>query len=59
MISLVMMIFFLFIIWESLVSCRPAIFRKFLSGAVERRHSFPPMTHSYASSPVVYFKSKL
>jgi len=55
-ISLVITIFLLFIVWESLVRCRPAIFRKFSVRAIDGRHSYPPITHSYNSSPLIFTK---
>merc|ERR1719233_282502 len=45
--------FFLFILWEALVSHRPAISRNHLRTSLELIHSFPPINHSYTSIPVV------
>ena len=52
-ISTVSVIFFLFILWEALVSHRPAISRNHLRTSLELIHSFPPINHSYTSIPVV------
>merc|ERR1712122_245664 len=52
-ISTVSVIFFLFILWEALVSHRPAISRNHLRTSLEIIHSFPPINHSYTSIPVV------
>lgn len=52
-ISVVSVIFFLFIIWEALVRHRPAVSRNHLPSSLEFIHSFPPLTHSYTSIPVI------
>merc|ERR1712198_170373 len=52
-ISVVSVIFFLFILWESLVSHRPAIARNYRATSLEMTHTFPPLNHSYASIPAV------
>jgi len=52
-ISTVSVIFFLFILWESLVRHRPAISRNHLRTSLELIHSFPPINHRYTSIPVV------
>merc|ERR1719312_54055 len=58
-ISTVSVIFFLFILWEALVSHRPAISRNHLRTSLEIIHSFPPINHSYTSIPVVSSSSNL
>uniref|UniRef100_A0AAU6PBZ2 Cytochrome c oxidase subunit 1 n=1 Tax=Tituria planata TaxID=3133672 RepID=A0AAU6PBZ2_9HEMI len=52
-ISLVGVIFFIFIVWESLVSVRFCVFS--LSGlcSIEWFHGFPPGSHSYYELPVL------
>lgn len=52
-VSTVSVMFFLFILWESLVSHRPAISSNHLSTSLELIHSFPPINHSYTSIPIV------
>jgi cytochrome c oxidase subunit 1 len=52
-ISVVSVIFFLFIIWEAFVRHRPALSRNHLSTSLEFIHSFPPLNHRYTSIPVV------
>jgi len=52
-ISVVSVIFFLFILWEAFVSHRPAIARNARSTSLEICHTFPPLNHRYASIPVV------
>lgn len=46
-ISFVATLGFIFIIWESLISCRPALFATHLTTSVEWQHQFPPAEHSY------------
>lgn len=53
MISVVSVIYFLFILWESLVSHRPAIRNNRKSTSLEIIHSFPPLNHRYNSIPVL------
>jgi cytochrome c oxidase subunit 1 len=52
-ISVVSVMLFLFIIWDALASQRPAISRMHLSTALEIMHTFPPLSHRYASIPVI------
>jgi cytochrome c oxidase subunit 1 len=54
LISVIIIVFFLFIIWERLARCRPAIFRKFTNNSIEAHHSFPPITHRYNSTPKIF-----
>merc|ERR1719483_1762112 len=53
--STLSVIFFLFILWESLVRHRPAISRGHLRTSLEIMHSFPPINHRYTSIPVVTY----
>ena len=54
-VSLVATLGFIFILWESLVSFRPAFFPTHLSTSIEWQHSFPPAGHSYVE--LVYVSS--
>lgn len=59
-ISLISILLFLFILWESLVRMRPALFNNQNRTSLEFIHSFPPITHRYASTPVLFnLKDKL
>ena len=55
-VSLVSVIFFVGIVWESLVSHRAPISRKSTAGSLELLHSFPPMNHSYNRCPLLISK---
>ncbi len=55
-VSVISVIFFLFIIWEAFSRHRPAISSAHLSSSLEIIHSFPPLNHSYSSIPVVRSK---
>jgi cytochrome c oxidase subunit 1 len=52
MISVIAVLYFLFILWEAFVRHRPAISRMHLRTRVEFMHSFPPINHRYASIPL-------
>jgi len=52
-ISIVSVIFFLFILWESMVRHRAAISRNHIRTSLELIHSFPPMNHRYTSIPLI------
>jgi len=52
-ISLISTIFFIFILWESLVRHRAVLFYTHTSSSLEFIHSFPPRNHSYNRTPVV------
>ena len=54
-ISIVSVIFFLFILWESIVRHRAAISRNHISTSLEIIHSFPPINHSYTSIPLISY----
>ena len=54
-VSVVSIIFFLFVLWEAFVRHRPAIARMHLSTSIEIAHSFPPTNHSYNSIPVINY----
>nr|YP_009479349.1 cytochrome c oxidase subunit 1 [Sabethes chloropterus]AVV61085.1 cytochrome c oxidase subunit 1 [Sabethes chloropterus] len=53
MISLFAILFFLFIIWESMISQRTPSFPMQLSSSIEWFHSMPPMEHSYSELPLL------
>nr|WLE67304.1 cytochrome c oxidase subunit I [Aphidius gifuensis] len=52
--SLVGMIFFIFILWESLLSKRLVIYNKYMNTSIEWIQLYPPMNHSYDQIPIVY-----
>merc|ERR1712141_670096 len=52
-VSVVSVLYFLFILWEALVSHRPALSSIHISTRIELMHSFPPMNHRYTSIPVI------
>nr|QZX44177.1 cyrochrome c oxidase subunit I [Aphidius gifuensis]QZX44214.1 cyrochrome c oxidase subunit I [Aphidius gifuensis]QZX44227.1 cyrochrome c oxidase subunit I [Aphidius gifuensis]QZX44256.1 cyrochrome c oxidase subunit I [Aphidius gifuensis]QZX44272.1 cyrochrome c oxidase subunit I [Aphidius gifuensis] len=54
--SLVGMIFFIFILWESLLSKRLVIYNKYMNTSIEWIQLYPPMNHSYDQIPIVYLK---
>ncbi|YP_010042632.1 cytochrome c oxidase subunit I (mitochondrion) [Aphidius gifuensis] len=54
--SLVSMIFFIFILWESLLSKRLVIYNKYMNTSIEWTQLYPPMNHSYDQIPIVYLK---
>ena len=47
---------FIFIIWERLVSRRPALFTTATPHSLEFNHSFPPFTHRYDRCPKLHYK---
>lgn len=53
-ISLFAIVFFLFIIWESIISQRSPSFSIQLSSSIEWYHSIPPAEHSYSELPLLY-----
>ena len=55
-ISVVAVIIFLFILWESIVSHRAAVSRNCMATSLELSHTFPPLNHRYASIPIVVGK---
>nr|DAD54565.1 TPA_inf: cytochrome c oxidase subunit 1 [Panstrongylus lignarius] len=52
-ISLIGIIFFLFIIWESMATKRQVIFPQTLSTNVEWFQKYPPAEHSYTEIPII------
>lgn len=52
-VSVISVIGLLFILWEALVSHRPAISSCHINTRIEFIHSFPPTTHRYSSVPGV------
>lgn len=60
MITTVSVIYLVFIVWESIVSHRPALIVKGARSSLEAVHCLPPLTHSYDRTPKVFgFFSKL
>nr|YP_009110438.2 cytochrome c oxidase subunit I [Clibanarius infraspinatus] len=53
MISLVAVLGFIIIIWESLTSYRVVIFSMYLPTSIEWKHSYPPADHSYMEIPLI------
>nr|ATD86016.1 cytochrome c oxidase subunit I [Petalocephala ochracea] len=54
MISLVGVLFFMFIVWESMISLRLCLFSMSGVSSVEWFHGFPPGEHSYFELPVLF-----
>jgi cytochrome c oxidase subunit 1 len=52
-VSVVAVLYFLFILWEALVSHRPAFSSIHIRTRIELMHSFPPINHRYTSIPVI------
>nr|YP_002302545.1 cytochrome c oxidase subunit I [Protohermes concolorus]ACA51945.1 cytochrome c oxidase subunit I [Protohermes concolorus]UFZ12944.1 cytochrome c oxidase subunit I [Protohermes concolorus] len=52
-ISLIGVIFFLFIIWESMISHRTIVFPTHASTSIEWTQKLPPMEHSYSELPML------
>nr|YP_008082883.1 cytochrome c oxidase subunit I [Paralithodes brevipes]BAN28989.1 cytochrome oxidase subunit I [Paralithodes brevipes] len=53
MVSLVAVLGFIIIVWESLVSSRSVMFTTFFPTSVEWEHAYPPADHSYMEIPMV------
>lgn len=53
-ISVIAVLLFLFIFWESLSRHRPALSRKAINASLELAHPFPPMAHRYNSPPRIF-----
>nr|YP_007317378.1 cytochrome c oxidase subunit I [Corallianassa coutierei]AGA56155.1 cytochrome c oxidase subunit I [Corallianassa coutierei] len=53
MVSLVAVLGFIMIVWESLVSQRYIMFNLFLPSSIEWFHPYPPADHSYMEIPVI------
>lgn len=54
LISLIAVLIFAGIVWESFVSHRPAIMRNCRTASLEQHHTIPPMDHSYATIPLIF-----
>nr|QXM16988.1 cytochrome c oxidase subunit 1 [Neoneuromus fenestralis] len=52
-ISLIGVIFFLFIVWESMISHRTILFPTHASSSIEWTQKLPPMEHSYSELPML------
>merc|ERR1712203_418735 len=57
-ISVVSVLYFLFILWEALVGHRPALSSIHIRTRIELIHSFPPINHSYTSIPVITYRER-
>ena len=55
-ISIMSVLLFIVILWETFASQRPILGRIHTSSSIEFFHPFPPLTHSYASCPLVIEK---
>lgn len=53
-ISILRIVFFIFIIWESLVRHRAILGVKKTSSRIELNHRFPPIVHRYNSNPQIF-----
>ncbi len=53
-ISLIRILIFLFILWESFARMRPALTTNYTRNSLEFTHPFPPMTHRYSSCPIIF-----
>nr|YP_009728647.1 cytochrome c oxidase subunit I [Macroxyela ferruginea]QHR79721.1 cytochrome c oxidase subunit 1 [Macroxyela ferruginea] len=53
MISFIGVLFFLFIIWESLISQRQILFSTNMNSSIEWYQNFPPAEHSYSELPIL------
>ena len=47
-------LYLIFIVWEALISARPALFIINSSTSIEFLHSFPPLDHRYSQPPLIY-----
>nr|UZT67504.1 cytochrome c oxidase subunit 1 [Trybliographa sp. ZJUH 20220008] len=47
MISLMSIIYFIFLIWESLTTKRLTLFKIYMNSSIEWTHTYPPLNHSY------------
>ena len=56
-ISVISIIYFIFILWEALISHRAALCRNARRSSLEIFHSFPPLNHRYPSIPIVTVKA--
>ena len=54
-VSVISVIYFLFILWEAMVRHRPAMSRAHARTSLEIIHSFPPANHRYASIPLMRY----
>jgi cytochrome c oxidase subunit 1 len=52
-ISLFGILFFLFIIWESIVTSRMPVYPTHLNSSIEWYQKLPPMEHSYSELPLL------
>lgn len=55
-ISLLGMIFFIFILWESLLRNRLVVYNKYIYTSIEWGQSYPPLNHRYDQIPLIYSK---
>nr|YP_010350245.1 cytochrome c oxidase subunit I [Virgulibracon endoxylaphagus]UOK09625.1 cytochrome c oxidase subunit I [Virgulibracon endoxylaphagus] len=55
-ISLISVLYFIFILWESLISQRCIIFYKFMMTSIEWKNLYPPKNHSFNQLPLLTYK---
>nr|QWK41502.1 cytochrome c oxidase subunit 1 [Fopius arisanus] len=55
LITLMSVIFFIFLLWESFVSKRYVIFYKFMNSSIEWNQLYPPKIHSYDQLPILFY----
>nr|WKB11725.1 cytochrome c oxidase subunit 1 [Lamproglena orientalis]WKB11738.1 cytochrome c oxidase subunit 1 [Lamproglena orientalis] len=55
MISVMAVIMFIYIVWESMISLRPSLVVKHYSSTLDFMHMTPPTNHSYFTTPMVTF----
>ena len=53
-VSIISVVFLLFIIWERLARQRPCLFYKTSSSILDLIHPFPPIVHRYPTIPVIF-----
>nr|WRQ18265.1 cytochrome c oxidase subunit 1 [Onukigallia onukii] len=53
MISMISILFFIFILWESMISKRTPLFKKNNKSSIEWMQSLPPSEHSYNELPIM------
>lgn len=53
-VSLLSVVYFLFIVWEAIVSHRAPVARKALTASLEMAHTYPPIAHRYPRCPKLF-----
>nr|ACJ69626.1 cytochrome c oxidase subunit I [Enicospilus sp. MD-2008] len=54
MISLVSILYFIFILWESMISQRINIFSMYSVSSIEWTNMYPPLNHSFNEIPIIF-----